>query len=182
MSVYGCRSTPCVVRTGIRMQIRMERRSSFLIHTLAKLLARLEVRDVLRWEGHRCAGLGVSSDPPGSEMEREAAKAPNLDSVATRETLRHVLEDRLDRQLDVPVDELGLLLRNPFDQLRLRHLPVPPPFNGKPRRSDNALPSRGDAVAGTARGAAVCIRRLSIPRLRFSFPAHPPYGRRSSVP
>ena len=117
MSVYGCRWTQCIVRTGIRMHIRIERQSSFLIDTLAKLLARLEVRDVLRWEGYRCAGLRVSSDPSGSEVERKAAKAPNLDSVAARETLRHVLEDRLDRQLDVPVDELGLLLGNPFDQL-----------------------------------------------------------------
>ena len=66
----------------------------------------------------------LTPDPRGAETQREAAEAPDLDAPAVGEMLRHVIEHHLHRELDVALDELGLVLRDAMDQLALRHRPI----------------------------------------------------------
>ena len=57
-------------------------------------------------------------------MTPEAAEGSDFDSPATGETRRHLVEHHLHRALDVAIEELGLLVRNPMDQLGPRHRPI----------------------------------------------------------
>ena len=91
------------------------------IDAFAQLLAWLEMRDVPVRKRHRRTGFGVPPDSRRAETEQEAAEASHLDSPATGETRRHLVEHNLHRTLDVALDDLGLLLRNPMDQIGLRH-------------------------------------------------------------
>ena len=111
----------------VRLALELLERTSILaINALAQPLARLEIRRVPGRKRHRCPGPGVAGDPRGAQSDREAAEAPDLDSPATGETCRHLLEHHLHRERDVTLDELGLLVRNAVDQLRLRHRPIVP--------------------------------------------------------
>ena len=49
-------------------------------------------------------------------MQRETAKAPDFASFTGRQRLPHMFEHRFNRQLDVPVTELRLLLNKRFDE------------------------------------------------------------------
>ena len=73
--------------------------------TRAQLHPRLEIHRVPRGERHRRPGPGVAPDPCAAETQREAAEAADLDAPAAGETLRHVLEHHLHRELDVALGE-----------------------------------------------------------------------------
>ena len=92
-----------------------------LVHPIPKLFAGLEVRHVLGRERDRGAGLGISTHAPRTEVQREAAEAADLDALAAREAVGHMLEYRLHRELDVPIRQLRLLLRDALDQFRFGH-------------------------------------------------------------
>ena len=94
------------------------------IDAFAQLLARLEMKGVPGRKRHRRTGFGVPPHSRRAETEQEAAEASDLDSPTTRETRRHLVEQTLHRTLDVALDDLGLFLRNPMDQIRLRHEPI----------------------------------------------------------
>ena len=106
-----CRRCRSVIAGSTRVPLRLERASILAINALAQPLARLEIRRVPGRKRHRRPGPGVAGDPRGAESDREAAEAPDLDSPATGETCRHLLEHQPHRERDVTLDELGLLLR-----------------------------------------------------------------------
>ena len=111
------------------------------------------MRGVPGWKRHRLTGFGV---PPGSrraETEQEAAEASDLDSPTTGETRRHLVEHNLHRELNVALYDLGLLLRNPLDQIRLRHRPIIAPAlcDRDPRRR----PPRSTAAKVASSSASV---------------------------
>ena len=80
-----------------------------------------------RANGYRRSGPGVAGHPCTSETQRDASEAPDLDSPTTREPRRHVLEHHVHRERDVALDKVGLLVRDSFDELRLRHCSIVAP-------------------------------------------------------
>src|SRR5258708_34583023 len=74
-----------------------------LVDQLFQLLARLEVRDLLRWYFDLLAGLGVTASTRFAAAEAEAAEAAKVDLLAGRQRADAGIED------DV-VDRVGLLL------------------------------------------------------------------------
>src|SRR5687768_3348872 len=91
------------------------------IHALAKLLARLEVRNVLLRHQHLLAGLRIAPGPRRPVVEAEAAEPADLDALAFREAFGHRVEDHLDRKLGVLGDQLRKLRGQAVDQLRFGH-------------------------------------------------------------
>src|SRR3954469_18081852 len=82
--------------------------SLVVIHALAQLLARLEVRHVLARDLHLLAGLGVAPRSRRPVVQPEAADPADLDAIAGREGVRHRVQHRLDRQLRVLRSELAV--------------------------------------------------------------------------
>lgn len=76
-------------------------KSLILIHPIAQLLPRLEMRDEFAVEGDRLAGFRVSADAGRAVVEGEAAEAADLDAVASGQRLGHLFQHGLDRQLDI---------------------------------------------------------------------------------
>ena len=111
------RDDPCAIRVVGHPTI-------LAIDAFAQPLARLEIWGGPRRKRHRRPGPGVAGDSRGAQTQREAAEGSDFDSPATGETRRHLLEHHLHRELDVALDDLGLLLRNPMDQLGPRHRPI----------------------------------------------------------
>src|SRR5690349_10745512 len=64
-----------------------------VIHALAQVLARLEVRDVLAGQRHRFPGLRIAPLARRPEMQRKAAEAANLDALPGRESVTHDFQD-----------------------------------------------------------------------------------------
>src|SRR6185436_7485293 len=90
------------------------------VDELLQLLARLEVRHLLRRHVHLVAGLRIATLPRLAFPEAEATEATQLDLLATVQGVDDALEHRVD-------DEFGVLLREVryardlLDELRLRH-------------------------------------------------------------
>ena len=84
----------------------------------------LEIGPEPRRNRYRRPRHGVALDPHAVETEREAGETSDLDALAVSETLRHVVEHHLHRELDVAIDEPGLLLRNLMGQLGPPHRPI----------------------------------------------------------
>ena len=76
---------------------------------------------ILRTNRNRRSGPGFADEPRAPVTLREASDAPDLDSPATGEFGRHVIDHPVHRERDVALDKVGLPARNPFDVLRLRH-------------------------------------------------------------
>ena len=93
-------------RRSARGAVRFGPLARCAIDTFAQLHARLKVHRVPRGERQRRPGRGVAPDPCASKIRREAAEAPDLDAPAAGETLGHVLEHHLHRELDVALGEL----------------------------------------------------------------------------
>ncbi len=70
-----------------------------VVNTLSELLTGLKMRDVFSVELDALTGLGVSTHTRLTEMKAETAKTPDLDSLAGRETVNHLVDDALYRQL-----------------------------------------------------------------------------------
>src|SRR4051812_31198379 len=91
------------------------------IDALAKLLARFEMRDVLRRDLHLLARLRIAPGARRSIVQSEASESSDLDALSVREAFGHRIEDHLDRELGVFRDELRVARRELCDQLRLCH-------------------------------------------------------------
>src|SRR5512139_3669266 len=91
------------------------------IHPVAQLLARLEVRHVLRRNLHALARLGIAPDTGGAEAQTEAAETADLDPLAARQVSCQRVEDRFHRHLDIRNRKLRMPRRQLSDQLRLGH-------------------------------------------------------------
>ena len=109
------------------------------VQTFAQTLSRLEVRGVSRRKRYWRSGPGIAAKACTAETYREAAEATDLDSTSGGKVRRHVLKHHVHRHCDVSLDEMGLRLRNPLDQLRLRHSPIVPSKTTLcPRMGDDA--------------------------------------------
>src|SRR6185312_14096365 len=92
-----------------------------VIHPLTQVLAGLEVRNVLAGERDGLAGLGIAPLAGRSKVQREAAKAANLDALTLGQGIAHDLQNLLQRELDVLGRQMLLLRRDDLDELRFRH-------------------------------------------------------------
>jgi hypothetical protein len=54
-------------------------------------------------------------------MEREAAKAPDLDALTGSQGAAHLFQDAAHRELDIFVGEMTLLSRENIDELGFHH-------------------------------------------------------------
>src|SRR5665213_3643970 len=91
------------------------------VDALAQVLAGLEVRHVLACQCHRFTGLGIAPLTWRTKMQREAAKAPDLDAIALCQRVAHDLEHLLESELHVLGRQMLLLRRNDLDQFRFCH-------------------------------------------------------------
>ena len=103
------------------MPLRFSRPTILAVNASAQLHAWLEMSRVPRGERHDRSGPGIAPDPRAAESQREAAEAADLDAPSPGETLRHVINHHLHRELDVSLGELGLLLRDATDEFGLGH-------------------------------------------------------------
>ena len=156
------RNRQALLRRSARVPLRFGRPTILAIHAFAQLHARFEVRGGPRGKRHRGPGPGVAADPRAAETEREVAEAPDLDAPTAGETRRHLVEHHLHCELDVALDDLGLLLRNPMHQLGLRHRPIVARalWGRDPRRR-----------RGRAAGASQCRDARSPPHRQTNPPA-----------
>src|SRR5580700_8998198 len=92
-----------------------------MVQAVAQLLAGLEERDVLLADLDAVAGARVAADARLASLDRERAKAAQLDPVAARQRPRDLVEDRGDDDLDIALIEVRVAFRKPLDQLRFRH-------------------------------------------------------------
>ena len=140
------------------------------IDAFAQLLARFEMKGVPGRKRHRRTGFGVPPNSRRAETEQEAAEASDLDSPATGEIRRHLVKHNLHRELDVALDDLGLLLRNPMDQIGLRHEPIiaPAPCDRDPRPPHST-------AAKAASGTVKLTDFLQVPLIDM------PVGRKNSI-
>ncbi len=53
-----------------------------VVHALAQILARFEMRNMLAGEGDRLSGLGIAALPRRTKMQRKASEAANFDAFA----------------------------------------------------------------------------------------------------
>ena len=136
-----------------RVPLRFGRATIRATDPFAQLLARLEMKGVPSRKRHRRTGFGVPPHSRRAETEQEAAKTSDLDSPTTGETRRHLVEHNLHRTLDVALGDLRLLLRNPLDQIGLRHEPIIAPAlcDRDPRRR----PPRSTAAKAASSSASV---------------------------
>src|SRR6478752_5209214 len=79
------------------------------------------MRNMLAGKRHRLTGLGITSLPRRTEMQREAAKAADLDALALCECIAHDFQDLLESQLHVPGGQMLLLGGDDLDEFRFRH-------------------------------------------------------------
>ena len=91
------------------------------VDAYTQFLARFEVWNVLGRQGYRGTGFGISPHAPGAKMQRKAAEAANFDALSTGQAIGHVLEHRFHGELDVPIRQLRLLLRDALDEFRFSH-------------------------------------------------------------
>src|SRR5690348_1660553 len=98
-----------------------DRTAGAVVHPLAQILPRLEVRYVLARKRHRLAGLRIAPLTRRPKVQREAAEAPDLDALSLRKRIAHDLENLLQRQLDVLGRQVLLLGGDDLDQFGLRH-------------------------------------------------------------
>src|SRR6187549_3405194 len=94
-----------------------------VVHALAQVFARLEVRNVFAGQRHRLAGLGIAALPRRTEVQRERAEAPYLDAISRRQGIAHDLEDLLERELHILGWQMLLFRRDDLDELGLGHRP-----------------------------------------------------------
>ena len=148
------------------VRLDFDRSSILAVGAVAQFLARPESRHVPGGKRYRRPGPGVAADPRSAETEREAAEAPDLDPPTAGETLCHVFEHHPYRELDVALNERGLLLRDALDQRGLRHRRI---VARPPRGRDPAVPSGSTA---SARRSSSALALPSIACARASLPSH----------
>lgn len=90
-------------RSKIGLGCSLER----FVNTFSQFLAGLEVRDILRGDGHRYAAHRVAPCPCRAVVQGEAAEAADFDSVAFRQGTSHGVEDGLDRDFRIFDDKSG---------------------------------------------------------------------------
>src|SRR5689334_656310 len=88
---------------GIGRRDRRRRRRRLLVDQLLQLLARLEVRHLLRRHVDLVAGLRIASFPRLALAQAETAESPQLDFLTAVQRLDDAPEDGVD-------DHLGVLL------------------------------------------------------------------------
>src|SRR5690606_40714891 len=76
------------------------------------------------WSSDVCSS-DLAADPRRPVVQRETTEASDLNALATCQSLAHLLEQRLDRELDILVGKMLLLRGDDFYQLGLRHRGVP---------------------------------------------------------
>src|SRR5215211_2466954 len=97
----GVFATPSFGRCRLRRALRLRQR---LVDQLLQLLARLEVRDLLRGHFNLLPRLRIAAGAGLAAAQAEAAEAAELDLLAGAEGVDDGVEDDVD-------DRLGLLLR-----------------------------------------------------------------------
>src|ERR1700722_13619084 len=101
------------------------------------------MRHVFAGERYRLAGLRIASLARRPKMQRETAKAADLDPLALGQCVAHDLAHLLQGQLDTLGREMLLLRRNDLDQFRLRH--GASTFFSKITAPKAVFPRRGDS-------------------------------------
>src|SRR5205085_8538506 len=105
---------------------------------VAQLLAGLEERDVLFGDRDAVAGARVAAEAGIAALDRERAKAAQLDPVAAGEGGGDLVEDRVDDHLDIALVKVRIGLRKLLNEFRFCHsggpctcskstVPNPPP-------------------------------------------------------
>src|SRR5205823_4124266 len=103
-----------------RRDAGLSRRRWFAINELLELLARLEVRHLLRRHVDLVARLRVPALARFPFAQAEAAKAPQLDFLAAVQRVDDALEHRVDDDLGVFLGQIGHA-RDFLDEFRLGH-------------------------------------------------------------
>ena len=93
-----------------------------IVNALSQFLTGFEMRDILAIKIDTLTGFGVSTDTRLTKVKTEAAKAANFNALARRQSIDHVVNDTLHRQLDVFGRELDLSLCDSFYKLGFGHL------------------------------------------------------------
>src|SRR3954471_5494886 len=127
---------PCYLAHGLRGALARGglRFLGSRVDALAQLFSRLEVRHVLLRHLDLLARLRVAAGARRPVVQAEAAEAADLDAIAGEQRLGHRVQDHLDRVFRVLRHQLRVALRQPRDQLRLRH-GDPSPLHGSPLAS-----------------------------------------------
>src|SRR5260370_23512621 len=89
-----------------------------LVQPVAQLLAGLEKRDVLFRDLDAVAGARVAADAGIAALDREGAKAAQLNPVAARQRRGDLVEDRGDDNLDIALIEMRVGFGKPLHELR----------------------------------------------------------------
>src|SRR5665213_316007 len=100
---------------------RARARSRPLVEPLAQLFAGLEEGDVLFADLDALAGARIAAQPRAAALDREGAKAAELDPVAPRQRRRDLVEHGGNDAFDVTLVEVRIALSQALDELGFRH-------------------------------------------------------------
>jgi len=78
------------------------------IDPIFQVFSRFEMWHVFSAELNTLTGFRIATKPRGPIVEGEAAKAANLNSIAGCQHLCHLVQNQLDRQLNIFGGQLGL--------------------------------------------------------------------------
>lgn len=98
-----------------------QKRLLLVVGSIAQLLARLEMRNVLARQIDFLAGFRVASRPRGAVMQAETAKTANFNALTVGERAAHHFNQTFYRQLDILVGQMSLIFRQVVDQVRFGH-------------------------------------------------------------
>jgi len=86
------------------------------IDAITKILARLEMGNILAGQRNSLAGLRVAADTRWPKMQRKAAEASNFYSVSPGQGVAHKVQEVLDGQLNVFRRQMLLLPGDYFNE------------------------------------------------------------------
>ena len=83
------------------------------------------MREMLARHCDGLACLGIATHAGRSIVKRKAPETANLDTMTAGQRLGHLLQQCLDRHLDIRIGEMLLVDCQGFDQFRLSHWVFP---------------------------------------------------------
>src|SRR5712671_366180 len=91
------------------------------IEPFAHFLAGLEERHALLIDRHMGAGARIAPRARRTMLDRESAKAAQLDAVAARQRSDDLIENRVHDVLDIPLIEVRVVLGDALNKLGFDH-------------------------------------------------------------
>ena len=92
-----------------------------VVDALAKILARLEMRNMLAGKRDGLAGLRITPLAGWTKMQRETAESADLDTLSGCQRITHDLQQLLHREFDIFRRQVFLFGRNDLDEFGFRH-------------------------------------------------------------